>query len=453
LPFAKLSKTKAASNSEAAKSTNISRLFAANQLRIRPINSFINISVHLRQSAANRLSPFRSPDHLIARSPDLGGDPAAALEHLERKSSTNESGWYVVRNQASFLIVVCLCIAVLAGCGSVSGSINSMPTPTPTPGVSPSPSPAPSPSPTPAAASRFIYGISVFESDTGYEGGTINSTSGQVTPIAPFNNAALGQNIVPQLIADPTGHFLYALNLGASSFGNTIGHPGIEELAINQQTGALTVIPGSPLVFPSQRPGMLAINPAGTLLFQPDAGVFDVYLITPGTGLLTHRPSSTAASLGAFSAFSPDGRFLFNAGDGDVETLSVDSSGNLTVVQPPIPTGGSAPALVGQLAVSPDGKLLYVLNQGSIGIFNVSAGGTLAPVVGSPFATQAGEAGFALTPDGKHKYPSGLHLRSRRQHAYAYRQRRGQQCHVHHRGWLRQVRLHLAGLRADHVCH
>lgn len=298
---------------------------------------------------------------------------------------------------------------------SASSNPQTMPSPTPTPtssptpGGSPSPSPSPSasptPSPTPAvAASRFIYGITSFESDTGYEGGTINSTTGQVTPIAPFTSAALGQNIVPQLIVDPTGHFLYALNLGASSFGNTIGHPGIEELAINQQTGTLSEIPGSPLVFPQQRPGLLAINPAGTLLFQPDAGVFDVYFITPGTGLLAHRPSSTAPSLGAFTAFSPDGRFLFDAGNNDVETLSVDSNGNLMVVQPPIPTGASGSSPVGQLAASPDGKFLYVLNQGSISIFNVSATGMLSPVVGSPFATPAGGAGFTLTPDGKRLY-------------------------------------------------
>lgn len=308
-----------------------------------------------------------------------------------------------MRNQASFFLVICLSIALTAGtgCGSVSGSINSMPSPSPTPSASPSPSPSPTPA---VAASRFIYGITVFESDTGYQGGTINGGTGQVTPVAPFNNSGLGQNIVPQLIAHPTGRFLYALNLGASSFGNTIGNPGIAELAIDQQTGALTAIAGGPLVFPGQRPGMLAINPAGTLLFQPDSGVFDVYSINTSTGLLTQISTSTAPSLGAFTAMSPDGRFLFDAGNTDVETLSVDSSGNLAVVQPPIPTGGSASGLVGQLAASPDGKFLYVLNQGSIGIFSISAGGTLAPVVGSPFATPAGGAGFALTPDGKRLY-------------------------------------------------
>lgn len=312
-----------------------------------------------------------------------------------------------MRSQVLFFTVVSVCIAlaVVAGCGGVSGSSNLQPTPSPTPNASPAPSPSATPSPTPTAgtASRFIYGITVFESQTGYEGGTI-SISGKVTPIAPFNNSSLGQNIVPQLIADPSGHFLYALNLGTSSFGNTIGHPGIEELAINQQTGALSEIAGSPLVFPQSRQGMLVMNPAGTLLFQPDAGVFDVYSINPANGLLTQVSTSTAASVGNFTTFSPDGRFLFNSGMSDVETLSVDSSGNLTVVQPPIPTGGSAPGATGQLAVSPDSKFLYVLNQGSMGIFNISASGALTPVVGSPFATQASATGFALTPDGKYLY-------------------------------------------------
>jgi 6-phosphogluconolactonase (cycloisomerase 2 family) len=303
-----------------------------------------------------------------------------------------------VRKQALFFIIVSLGIALTAftGCGGVSVSGSPQSTPSPTPGASPSPTPA-------AAASRFIYGITVFESDTGYEGGTINS-AGKVTPLAPFDNSGLGQNIVPQLIAHPSGRFLYSLNLGASSFGMMFGTPGIAELAINQQTGSLTPIAGGPLVFPVSRDGILAINPAGTLLFQPDAGVFDVYSINPSSGLLSLVSTSTAASQGNFTAFSPDGRFLFNAGPTDVETLSVDAGGNLTIVQAPIPTGGLAPGLAGQLAVSPDGKLLYALNQGSIGIFNVGAGGTLSPVAGSPFATPDGGAGFALTPDGKRLY-------------------------------------------------
>jgi 6-phosphogluconolactonase (cycloisomerase 2 family) len=254
-----------------------------------------------------------------------------------------------------------------------------------------------------AAGSRFIFGITAFESTSGYQVGQISN--GQVTPIAPdFNDTGLGQNIVTQLIADPGGRFLYALNLGASSFGITLGNPGIAEMQINNLTGALTRVPGSPLVFPSQQAGMLAIDRTGNFLYQPNAGVFDIYSINQNNGLLTKTSSSVAPSLGFFTVISADGRFLFNAGDQLVESLSIGIDGGLTLAQPPILTGGSAMGLAGQLAVSSDNKFLFVLNQGSIGIFNIGPAGTLIPVLGSPFATDAGGSGFSIAPDGRHLY-------------------------------------------------
>jgi 6-phosphogluconolactonase (cycloisomerase 2 family) len=263
------------------------------------------------------------------------------------------------------------------------------------------------------AASRFIFGITVFESSFGYQAGVISN--GMVTPVGTdFNDSGLGQNIVPQLIADPQGRFLYALNLGASSFGIMFGTPGIAEMQINQQTGALTRVPGSPLVFPAQQAGLLAIDRSGQFLYQPNAGAFDIYSINQSSGLLTKILTSTAASLGFFTVVSPDGRFLFNAGNQLVEALSIGSGGSLTLVQAPILTGGSAMGLAGQLAVSADSRFLFVLNQGSIGIFNINSGnintgnignaGTLTPVVGSPFPTDPGGSGFAVAPDGRHLY-------------------------------------------------
>src|SRR6478609_1395780 len=132
-------------------------------------------------------------------------------------------------------VLSCVVLICLTGCGSgrITGA-TTQPTPSPSPTVSPFPSatptPTPSPSPTPTpipvgATSRFIFGITVFESGFGYQAGQISNRT--VTPIADFNDAGLGQNIVPQLIADPKGRFLYALNVGASSFGITLGPPGI----------------------------------------------------------------------------------------------------------------------------------------------------------------------------------------------------------------------------------
>ena len=307
-----------------------------------------------------------------------------------------------MRTKLLFLI---LCTATtltfLTGCGSVSSSGSVQPTPTPS-------NPSPSPSPTPAAStpSSFIYGIEAFESDIGYAGGQINSSTGQVTSVGtPFDDSGLGQNIVTQLISDPQGRFLYSLNLGANAVGMQIGQPGIAELQINKQTGALTRVAGSPLVFTSQLLGMMAIDATGHFLYQPDAGSFDIYSIDQNTGLLTRTTTVTpAASVGNFTTISPDGRFLFNASDSTVETLSIDANGNLAVIQPPVLTGGAALGIIGQLSVSADNRFLFVMNQGSVSIFGISSSGMLTPVVGSPFATDLGGNGMALTPDGTHVY-------------------------------------------------
>ncbi len=323
-----------------------------------------------------------------------------------------------MRSKLSFQVLCFILSGIacmfLAGCGTGGLDVRVTPTPTPTPtpapGSTPTPTPTPTPIPTPSpfpspagSASRFIYGITVFESSFGYQAGQI--TNGTVTPVATdFTDAGLGQNIVPQLISDPHGRFLYALNLGATGVGVTIGNPGIAEMQINAVTGALTRVPGSPLVFASQQAGMLAIERSGRFLYQPNAGVFDIYSIDQNSGLLTKISSSTATSLGFFTVTSPDGRFLFNAADQIVESLSIASDGSLTLAQSPLLTGGSTTGLAGQLAVSSDNQFLFVLNQGNISIFNIGSTGLLTPVVGSPFLTDTGASGFVIAPDGRHLY-------------------------------------------------
>lgn len=322
-------------------------------------------------------------------------------------------------------VVPLIAIALLAvGCGGVTtASFTSAPgvtptptpTPVPTPTATPNPNPnptptpigSPTPTPTPVAEtpSSFIFGIVAFESDVGYAGGKINGTTGQVTSAGTFDDSGLGQNIVIQLISDPQGRFLYSLNLGASSFGIQFGTPGIAEMKINRPSGTISNIAGGPLVFSSQLLGQLVIDKTGHFLYESDNGSFDIYSIDQTSGLLTKTTTpATANSIGDFSTLSPDGRFIFNASDTAVETLSVDASGNLAVIQAPVPTGGSASGTVGQLLVSSDNQFLYVLNQGSISIFGIGANGALTPVIGSPFSTDQDETGFALTPDGKFLY-------------------------------------------------
>lgn len=284
------------------------------------------------------------------------------------------------------------------------------PTPSPTPTASPTPMATPMPSPAhgPASASRFIYGTPGFESGS-VQAGRIGS-DGSVSAIAgsPFDEA-LGTPSIVQIIADARGRFLYVLNVEASAAGEIIGKPGICGFSIDQATGALMRVPGSPIVFPFRNNNNLAIDPAGRFLFEPNNSVpstgFDVYAINQATGALNKTSvNSNAAPVGGFSVVSADGRFLFNTGSGMVKTFSIDpSSGQLTLVPGSlISTGGSA----GPAAITVDGQFLYIANQmeGTVAVFAVASDGTLAPAHSTPFRVDPGAQSLALTPDGKFLY-------------------------------------------------
>jgi DNA-binding beta-propeller fold protein YncE len=219
-----------------------------------------------------------------------------------------------------------------------------------------------------------------------------------------FTDAGLNQNIVPQVVADPKNRFFYALNVG-TQHGFDFNPPGIVELQINQQTGQLTRIPGSPLMFPEVRDGQLAIEPSGRLLYQPRGGVFDIYSIDQGSGTLTLATSSTPASIGNLMAISPDGNFLFNANDTTVQVLAINAAGNLSAAQPPAPNGSSGGVSM-QLAVSADNKFLYVLNEFNMAIFSIGSTGALTPAANVGFASGHEAAGLVSTPNGKYIYVS-----------------------------------------------
>ena len=330
------------------------------------------------------------------------------------------------RNYLSCLLLLALLFVSLlglAGCGGVSASgaitptPTPLPTPSPTPGEpepepepspSPSPSPTGSPSPTPTpsghnTASQFVFGVIDFEAE-GFFGGKIDSATGQITPVAgqPVNNP-LGQNIVGQLLADPKGRFLYALDLGASSFGIQFGQLGISAFKINQSSGSLTPSPKQ-IVFPVQRFDRMVIDGTGKFLYQPDGSGIDLYSINQSTGQLTQIAASVPAPpVGAFSAASSDGKFLFNEGNGLVEVYGINSAnGQLTSAKTPISTGGSG----GPILVSADGRTLFVANssQGTVAAFSVASNGTLTPLPGSPFTAGAQPQGMSLSPDGRFLY-------------------------------------------------
>lgn len=302
------------------------------------------------------------------------------------------------------LVLVIVLLPVFTGCGSVSVAGVSNPSPTPTI------SPTPVPSPTPLLVSRFIYGTPGFESGTIQAGAILGN--GSVVPVvgSPFGEG-LGQPSVIQVTGDSRGRFVYVLNVEASAVGMLIGTPGIGGFKVDQQTGALTTVPGNPIIFPVRNDNLITLDGLGRFLFEPNgqgnlaSTGFDVYLVDQNTGALTKTTStSNAPPVGGFTVASANGQFLFNAGNGLVQAFSIVApTGQLLAVPgTPLPTAGSA----GPIATSADGKFLYIANQmeGTVTVFAIGASGALSAVSGSPFGIDPGAQALALTPDGKFLY-------------------------------------------------
>jgi 6-phosphogluconolactonase (cycloisomerase 2 family) len=155
---------------------------------------------------------------------------------------------------------------------------------------------------------------------------------------------------------DPSGRFLYALNCAALCSGS--GSGDIQAFTIDQNTGALTPVAGSPFLA-GANPYALAIDPTGHFAY------------------------------------------CANFGSGDVSTFSIDSqTGALTQVGLPTPTGGTLPL---SIAVDPWGQFVYTANTGSsnVSAFTINFDGSLQPVAGSPFAAGDFTSGVAASTNGK----------------------------------------------------
>ena len=90
---------------------------------------------------------------------------------------------------------------------------------------------------------------------------------------------------------DPTGRFIYSANQGSND---------VSAFAINQSTGALVPVVGSPFLA-GQNPHMLIVDDAGGFLYVANDGsnTVSAYAIDAVTGTLTPNPSGpfTAGSV------------------------------------------------------------------------------------------------------------------------------------------------------------
>ena len=247
---------------------------------------------------------------------------------------------------------------------------------------------------------------------------SINHPSGILTPVqgSPFPAGTSPWSIV----VDPEGRFAYVANRGDDTIG---------AYAIDGVTGALTPVPGSP--FPEnptirgEFPWSVAVDPTGKFVYVANYYAANVraFGIDQNTGALAQVPGSPfpAGGIPRGLTVDPAGRFVYVANGyrgspGIVSAFTIDAnSGALTPVAGspfPVPTDPKSSfgqSLPNSVTVDPSGGILYVTDswQADIWAYAIAEStGALTLFPGSPFPAQDGPFSITVIPRGKFAYSS-----------------------------------------------
>jgi 6-phosphogluconolactonase (cycloisomerase 2 family) len=218
----------------------------------------------------------------------------------------------------------------------------------------------------------------------------------------------------------PSGRFLYVAGRGG----------GVAGFEVNQQSGALTFVPGSPFKA-GERTRSLTVHPSGKFIYASNAYTNNIsaYRVDQNTGSLTELANSPfpAGEVGPFDdtysklpdvtfnrgglpyyiASHPSGDFVYvtNWMAASVSIFRVNQeTGDLTLIGRPKETGLTPYAV----AVHPSGKYVMVSTWGGNDVYVYSVDlntGELSHVEGSPFATEGLKpVDIAFSEDGKWLY-------------------------------------------------
>jgi len=269
----------------------------------------------------------------------------------------------------------------------------------------------------------------------------IDQNTGALTrsPGSPFPAGINPQSVT----VDLSGKFVYVAN------GYHNGNGTVAAYAIDQSTGSLTPVPGSPFAVPIDTtksrfpaPGSMPVSvtvhatATGQALYVADSFQDSIweYVIGGTTGALVLSPASPFSVPGGPYSVKAEsgGPFLYASNSypsyptGSVAGYSIDAAtGSLTAVAGSPFVGGPVP--VG-LTVDPAGRFVFVANQGSyltnysgtVSAFAVDANtGALTPVPGSPFVAGIGPTSVATAPGPSS--PTGARQKQRRVDAPAKR--------------------------------
>ena len=247
---------------------------------------------------------------------------------------------------------------------------------------------------------KFVY---IPQSSSNFiEAFTINRATGGLTAVAgsPFKITFPADTIA----SDPQGRFLFIGNEGGGD---------IASFQINQTTGALTPSPNSPINSPTIfSADVFTVDGAGKYLYVGEqdssaSALVHGFVIDQTTGSLTDIPGSPFALGVATLHADPTGKYLLgirgyvdlggSSGDNNIYVFAINSSTGFPtpVTGSPFPMNGAA----NEFAVHPNGKFVYTMDvaTGSTaapleGFQMDQTTGVLTPLTGSPFAALPGAA-------------------------------------------------------------
>lgn len=244
-----------------------------------------------------------------------------------------------------------------------------------------------------------------------------------IAVVNPVNTSVLGAYVVTYDVADATlnnavqvtrtvnvvaavgvvGTFLYVNdNVNAA---NTVS-----AFSIDQATGLLTLVAGSPFVTGGAGGGgffaanNIAVASNKNLLFvsNPGSSTIAVFSVNPNTGVLTAvagSPFAGGGNMGSSGALevnqAGDLLLVGNDGSNNIAVFAVAANGALTAVAgSPFAANHSNGVLtygtrVDGMRLNGNGSVLYVTgaSSGVVGAFNVAGNGALTALVASPFAS------------------------------------------------------------------
>jgi 6-phosphogluconolactonase (cycloisomerase 2 family) len=246
---------------------------------------------------------------------------------------------------------------------------------------------------------------------------TVNSTTGTAVNTG-FQTVPAGTNGFSKGVIDRTGSFFYAV-----SNGNQTGpSDALYAYTINQTTGALTAVAGSPFTTNLNVPTDVQIahqtGATNDYLYVINAGdgvtasTVAGFSIDPTSGLPTAlgTPTIPTGVAPVFSTIDPSGTHLYvpNSVDVTVSVYSIASTGILTQVGTATSiTDGTTPASFPfNVAVDPTDTYLYVVDSpflnaaGAVYGFKIGTNGAIGTPVGLAVGTGNGPTGIVIDPTG-----------------------------------------------------